>query len=604
MKSRQIFFENLVAQNALGGIPENYDFSGKTLYEIFQDLFSGSSFTEINLESNTGLEFNPSSELRTKYNTLITDENLSQKIGNLNPKSASVWKTKSIVEVLDEILFPANLPTYTIPTIVLTDSLGPIQEVGTVITNNFTLTGTKNDAGDFTSLRILEGATEITDSSPSPGPSATLSYSHTFQVDPGVTTWTGKGSYNQGDRKSDSQGVEDTRNYAIRQQNAPQAADSDFTSNSTSIDGIYPFFYGVFSSSTPPTPEQIKGFIEAGNGNKTLTKADGTISIQFNGTVQYLWFAHAEIYPTKTKWQAANNPSNGGNIGAPSDFFGAHSIQEIISPDSYWTVDYKIYVTTGRTSTQDNGVQYIINLKNDNIFVSFEGKLLDAKWGPFPDTDAAYTAVDPVYRQIGMFAIINSPSGAQLWWYKNDINTLVPFSGNSSVQVYDVKDESEPSVPGETFFPLTGNLDVIYVDKSTSSSYYWNTSTTPPEYTLTGSGEGFVEVYPSKTGSTPGTDSFPTVGTVNVIYIADDTNISYLWNTALLSGNGDYEIIVGGTIPTLQEVLSKNNTATDKDILLNGTSKVQFENGSKVQKGTTDAGIGGNGGVALKCSMS
>jgi hypothetical protein len=240
---------------------------------------------------------------------------------------------------------------------------------------------------------------------------------------------------------------------------------------------------------------------------------------------------------------------------------------------------------------------------NDNIFVSFEGKLLDAKWGPFPDTDAAYTAVDPVYRQIGMFAIINSPSGAQLWWYKNDINTLVPFSGNSSVQVYDVKDESEPSVPGETFFPLTGNLDVIYVDKSTSSSYYWNTSTTPPEYTLTGSGEGFVEVYPSKTGSTPGTDSFPTVGTVNVIYIADDTNISYLWNTALLSGNGDYEIIVGGTIPTLQEVLSKNNTATDKDILLNGTSKVQFENGSKVQKGTTDAGIGGNGGVALKCSI-
>jgi hypothetical protein len=367
MKSRQIFFENLVAQNALGGIPENYDFSGKTLYEIFQDLFSGSSFTEVKLESNTGLEFNPSSELRTKYNTLVADNVTSQSINKLTPKAASVWKTKSIVEVLDEILFPANLPTYIIPTLVLNHTLPYIQEVGKSVTNNFTLTGTKNDAGDFTLLRILEGATEIESSNPSPGLSATLSYSHTFEVEPGVTTWIGNSAYNQGARKSDSQGVEDTRNYAIRQTNAPQAADPDFDStNTVSIDGIYPYFYGV--SSTPINSTQIKSIIEAGNGNKTLTKADGTISIQFNGTVQYLWFAHAEIYPTKTKWQAANNPSNGGNIGAPSDFFGPHSTEQIVSPDGspnpYWTVNYKIYITNGRTSTQDNGVQYIINLKN------------------------------------------------------------------------------------------------------------------------------------------------------------------------------------------------------------------------------------------------
>lgn len=347
MKSRQIFFENLITQNALGGIPEGYSFGGKTLYEIFNDLFSGTSFTEISLEPNTGLEFNPSSELRTKYNTLIADNVTSQSINKLTPKSASVWKTKTIVEVLDEILFPANLPTYTIPTIVLTDSLGPIQEVGSTVTNTLNLTGTKNDAGNFTSLIILEGATEIADSSPSPGLTASLNYARTFNVPVGVTTWTGKGSYQQGARKSDSQGVEDTRPYALRSVNNPQEADSDFTSNTTSIDGIYPYFYGT--STTKLTDSQIRDIIEAGTANKVLTKADGTISITFNASDKYIWFAHADTYAEKTKWYG--DQINNGNIGGATDFINAPNLIEIISPDEYWTTDYLTYISDYSTNT-------------------------------------------------------------------------------------------------------------------------------------------------------------------------------------------------------------------------------------------------------------
>jgi hypothetical protein len=347
MKSKQIFFENLIAQNALGGIPVDYNFSGKTLYQIFQDLFSGTSFTEVNLEPNTGLEFNPSSELRTKYNTLIADGVTSQTINKLTSKSASVWKTKTIVEVLDEILFPANLPTYTIPTLVLNHTLTPIQEVGNEVTNNFTLVGTKNDAGDFTSLRILEGATEITDSSPSSGPSATLSYSHTFEVDPGVTTWIGNGAYNQGARKSDSQGVEDTRPYALRQTNAPQSGDNDFDStNTVSIDGIYPYYYGT--STTKLSDIEIRDIIEAGTANKVLTKADGTITITFNASDKYIWFAHADAYTEKTKWYG--DSINNGNIGA-TDFINSPNLIEIISPDGYWTVDYLTYISDYSTNT-------------------------------------------------------------------------------------------------------------------------------------------------------------------------------------------------------------------------------------------------------------
>ncbi len=159
----------------------------------------------------------------------------------------------------------------------------------------------------------------------------------------------------------------------------------------------------------------------------------------------------------------------------------------------------------------------------DNIFVE-SAKLIDAKWGPFTSDVAAYAAVPIPARQIGMFAIIAPPGGtASLYWYKDNTTTLVPFSGNSSVEIY----------PAFINFPATGSLNVIYIDKSESKSYYWNN--TSSVYELTDSN---VEVYNNST-------LFPQIGVENVIYIADDTNTSYVWNSALFNGNGDYEILTG-----------------------------------------------------------
>jgi hypothetical protein len=349
MKSKQLFFENLVTQNALGGIPVGYNFSDKTLYKIFDDLFSGTSFGIISLEANAGLEFNTNTvpELRTIYNTLVADSTPSQIINKLTPKNASVWKTKTIVQVLDEILFPANLPTYIIPTLLLTDTLDPTLEVGTNVTNNLSLVGTKNDAGNFTSLRILKGTTEIESSTPSPGSTATLNYADNFFVPVGITTWTGKASYDQGARKSDSQGVEDTRPYALRSTNAPQLGDNDFTSNSTQIDGIYPFFYGT--STTKLTSTQIKNVIEAGSATKVLTKADGTITITFNASDKYVWFAHADVYTEKTKWYG--DALNNGNIGGSTDFINSSNLIEVSSPNGYWTTNYLTYISDYSTNT-------------------------------------------------------------------------------------------------------------------------------------------------------------------------------------------------------------------------------------------------------------
>ena len=358
MKSKQLFFENLVAQNALGGIPVDYNFAGKTLYQIFEDLFSGgNNFTTISLEPNAGLEFNNLSELRTKYNTLVPDNINSQSINLLTSKPASYWKTKNIVQVLDEILFQAAAPTYGNPEINLSDSLSPTQEVGNTVTNTLILVGTKNDAGNFTSLRILEDGSQIASSSPAPGPTATLNFPYTFQVQVGITTWTGKGSYDAGNRKTNSQGIEDPRPYALLSPNNPQLGNNDFTSNSTEIDGIYPIFYGV--SDTKLTSTQIRDIIEAGNANKALVKANGAISITFDAQDKFIWFAHAGpgVYPNKTKWFVTSG--NKGDILGASDLFSSPASIIVKSPNSnsgtpYWQLPYSTYISNYATKTRKN----------------------------------------------------------------------------------------------------------------------------------------------------------------------------------------------------------------------------------------------------------
>jgi len=175
------------------------------------------------------------------------------------------------------------------------------------------------------------------------------------------------------------------------------------------------------------------------------------------------------------------------------------------------------------------GTQY-----NDPIYLQ-GALLLDSKWGPYNSTDEAKAAFEEQYRCLGLFQIINTPTGAQLYWYQNGTtdDDLVPFQGNSSVQIYSTKNGGPPDG-----FPLIADAttNVIYIAKDTATAYYFDT--TNKEYKAF-SGTSSVEIYPSKTGSTPGIDSFPTTGVANIIYVADDTNIAYIWNGT------DYEALTG-----------------------------------------------------------
>jgi len=233
---------------------------------IFTDLPQ----LDITVVPNTGLLFEDS-ELSTIYNTTIADSVNSIPVGGAPATPASVWKTKTIVGVLDTILFPTLLPTYTIPTITISGTQSGIREVGTALIQSLTLYGIKNDAGPFTLLNIVRNATLIsTTSSPTqssepniadqfgyPDPNNpnyryTLLYSDNYSIVLGNNVWSGNGTYigseipssGYGLPKKDNKGVFDTRPALVLSVNAPQLGAAGYPSNSVIITGYYKQFYG------------------------------------------------------------------------------------------------------------------------------------------------------------------------------------------------------------------------------------------------------------------------------------------------------------------------------------------------------------------------
>jgi len=326
----------------------------------------------ISVSANTGLALTDT-VLSTIYNTTMSDSVESTTVGGAAPAPASTWKTKTIVQVLDAILFPDVLPTYTPPLITLSGLTQGTLEVGTSVSQGITVTGIKNDAGAFTNLSInrlynsvntaigggttsptVTNATAVGNqfgyTNPN-DPNSNYIYAPTgisnYTLPPGATTWTGSGNYNAGLAKKNNKGVDDPRTAQVRSTAAPQAAANNFQTSTTTITGIYPYYWGL--SATQPTTSTIAAAISGGSANRVLADSNGTVSITFNAAGQYIWFAHAGIYTVKTKWY--NTDLNQGNIGA-GNFILAPVDQSMTANNALWTgVNYKVYISGGATNT-------------------------------------------------------------------------------------------------------------------------------------------------------------------------------------------------------------------------------------------------------------
>jgi len=105
----------------------------------FASSSGGGGGGTVHVANDTGLAIE-NNILSTTYNSTIADGVQSVTTGGAPPAAASVWKDKSIVEVLDTILFPTKLASISTPaSAALTNSNTANKiEVGTLVTNNLT----------------------------------------------------------------------------------------------------------------------------------------------------------------------------------------------------------------------------------------------------------------------------------------------------------------------------------------------------------------------------------------------------------------------------------------------------------------------------------
>lgn len=352
----------------------------KTTVQDVADLGVGN----LQFAPNGGVEFNLSDELSTIYNSSITS-GTSQSIGALSSQSASYWQGKTIVQVLDEILFPTQNPTYEIPTISFTTSTSPLNvEVGSLIASiSLTGSGTKKDAGPYNSFSFYKSvdggsatfmspvvspssvsATPVPDQFPPlpnqnnpnftySGTKLDTSYSTGFPLPSGSNTsiavvYSLTGNYAAGNPNYKSNGVLDTRSYAVRSVNAPQQYDTSYAaSNTITFTGYYPVYYGTSTGSTKPTGSDIATAINTGVGATKLTpigSSNGSITIPFGSstTEKWMWFAVYEFNATKTSW--FNSNLNQGTIGV--SLFDTPITQSVSSQQGYWSgKNYKVYIS-------------------------------------------------------------------------------------------------------------------------------------------------------------------------------------------------------------------------------------------------------------------
>jgi len=363
-------------------------FSGTTTLELYDSTggtititgFTTGTGGTLLVSGNTGLGIQ-GNYLYTTYNTLLDPTlAMASTIGGLSGgTTVAQISGKTFVALFDDLLFPTQAPTYTIPTITMGGVANSTVEVGSTIAPSITLSAVKNDAGNFSLLRILRNGSSLSGYT---GASITQSvqgniaaqFGYTdpnnpnsgFTINPSpyidsyvipapsgasqttTSTYNGNGNYYSGLPKNNNKGVIDGRTPAVLSVNAPQAGNTGFTTTTYTYTGIYPYFWGV--SAGLPTTASIAAAISGGTANKVLSSASGTITITFGAVSQYLWFAHFTNYTSKTTWYV--DALNSGSIGGGSNLFASPVTQAVSSPTSLWgSINFKIYIGNYQTTT-------------------------------------------------------------------------------------------------------------------------------------------------------------------------------------------------------------------------------------------------------------
>ena len=140
-------------------------------YDIDVTGFSASGLVSVSANTGLGIE---NDVLYTTYNTLLDSSlAMSQTIGGLDAgTTVAELSGDTFVKLFNDLLFPTVEPTYTEPSINLIGLSSQYKQPGDTLSINVYGKAVKNDAGDYTEIRIRTGTTSasvdvVVDSSPS-----------------------------------------------------------------------------------------------------------------------------------------------------------------------------------------------------------------------------------------------------------------------------------------------------------------------------------------------------------------------------------------------------------------------------------------------------
>jgi len=279
------------------------------------------------------------------YSTTVGNTVMSTQVGGALPEPASTWKTRTIVQSLDTILFPTVPPFISMPksaSLSVSGATG-VQEVGSLVARTLTAT--------FNRGRITNG-----DGSLGPelvGASGSFNYSGTgtaltsigslgsIAVVFGSNQWGVSFSHGAG-----SGPYYDNKNNTSTALDGSRAS-GIVTASTAAFTGVYPWYH--LKSPVTFTAAQFAAAITAGNATnihasavltKVIAEANGTISIPYNVSGRFVGAAYEATLTTKTQYYVTALDN-----GAITAVFNAVVTQNNVTT-SLWTRNYKMHIST------------------------------------------------------------------------------------------------------------------------------------------------------------------------------------------------------------------------------------------------------------------
>jgi hypothetical protein len=309
---------------------------------------------DLTIDANEGLVLTGAA-LGTLYNTTIGDDVNSIAVGGAPAQAASIWKSLSLVQALDTILFPTILASIqTNKSVVLTISgTSGTLEIGQTISRTLTAAfnrGLIKNGDNSTGPQLVGAATQYTFSGTdisSPVSQVGNELSVSNKIVSGANNWAVTVTHDAGSGDYfDNKGNVGTNLDASR-----VSGTTTDSASAPTVTGIYPYFY--FKSSSPISAADMVAAIEDGSATKVVASSTGTLAIPYNMSAQYLAVAYPFGSTTKTTYfvTALDN-------GAITVVFQEVTTLSVDSATGLWAdQDYKIHVSNGAITNSNPTIE-------------------------------------------------------------------------------------------------------------------------------------------------------------------------------------------------------------------------------------------------------